>query len=369
MGLIRLLLALSVVIDHSTPIFGLRMVGGAVAVKAFYIISGFYMSLILNEKYTGRNSYKLFITNRFLRLYPVYWAVLILTLLAALAAFILTHHAQAGALQPYIDYLRHSTLPLSTSVFLFITNLIFFGQDLVLFLGIHTGQGTLFFTPDFSQTTPPLHSFMLVPQAWTIAVELLFYLIAPFLVRKKVGLILLLIVASIALRLLAYSHGLNHDPWTYRFFPFELAFFLLGNLSYRIYRRLRQTNYLQRAGRRAYVPIGLVMLVTLVYQWISLPYKNVFYYALVFVLVPFIFLKTKSLRRDGAIGELSYPVYISHILVISLIVLVFPKSPQLGLEAAVLTIFLSIVLNILVALPVERIRQRRVRIDTEPGVL
>ena len=51
MGLIRTLLAISVVLAHSSPIFGIKLVGGQVAVQAFYMISGFYMTLVLNEKY------------------------------------------------------------------------------------------------------------------------------------------------------------------------------------------------------------------------------------------------------------------------------------------------------------------------------
>ena len=52
MGTIRLLLALAVlIIMHSDPPHGLHMIGGAAAVQGFYVISGFYMALVLNEKY------------------------------------------------------------------------------------------------------------------------------------------------------------------------------------------------------------------------------------------------------------------------------------------------------------------------------
>ncbi|MCF8321913.1 MAG: acyltransferase family protein [Flavobacterium sp.] len=82
MGFLRFILAISVVLAHSSSIYGFGLVGGKTAVQAFYIISGFYMTLILNEKYIGNNnSYKLFITNRFLRLYPIYWIILLLTVL------------------------------------------------------------------------------------------------------------------------------------------------------------------------------------------------------------------------------------------------------------------------------------------------
>src|SRR6185437_11934638 len=85
MGLIRLLLALAVVATHCGPIFGCNLVGGQIAVQSFFIISGFYMSVILNEKYVGvNNSYRLFITNRFMRLYPIYWAVFVATMLVCI---------------------------------------------------------------------------------------------------------------------------------------------------------------------------------------------------------------------------------------------------------------------------------------------
>src|SRR5450759_1833879 len=96
MGIIRVLLALSVVAAHFGGIWNLRFVGGQVAVQSFYIISGFYMSLILNEKYVGKNkSYKLFITNRFLRLYPIYWTVLLLTIIFCITVAIITNSHSA----------------------------------------------------------------------------------------------------------------------------------------------------------------------------------------------------------------------------------------------------------------------------------
>ena len=45
---------------------------GYVSVQVFYIISGFYMALILNTKYVGPGSYRVFIANRLLRIFPAY---------------------------------------------------------------------------------------------------------------------------------------------------------------------------------------------------------------------------------------------------------------------------------------------------------
>ncbi len=82
MGLLRLFLAVSVVVAHTSLFLGTNFfVAGSIAVEAFFIISGFYMSLILNEKYVGENSYRLFITNRLLKLYPIYWVVLLVSII------------------------------------------------------------------------------------------------------------------------------------------------------------------------------------------------------------------------------------------------------------------------------------------------
>ena len=76
MGLLRLLLAVSIILTHSFPLFGYKELDGIRAVEGFFVISGFYMALILNEKYTGKNrSYFLYLSNRLVRIYPVYWLI------------------------------------------------------------------------------------------------------------------------------------------------------------------------------------------------------------------------------------------------------------------------------------------------------
>ena len=52
------------------------------AVQVFFIISGFYISLILNEKYIdGNGGYFLYLSNRFLRIFPLYWLLMLLYIL------------------------------------------------------------------------------------------------------------------------------------------------------------------------------------------------------------------------------------------------------------------------------------------------
>jgi peptidoglycan/LPS O-acetylase OafA/YrhL len=59
MGILRLLLAVSVIAAHAGPILGTMMVPGNYAVETFFMISGFYMSLILNSKYVGKGAISL----------------------------------------------------------------------------------------------------------------------------------------------------------------------------------------------------------------------------------------------------------------------------------------------------------------------
>src|SRR5688572_10026095 len=82
MGILRLLLALAVVVAHcptSTTLQG-WVLPGSIAVQAFYVISGFYMALVLNEKYTFEGSTKLFYQQRYLRLAPMYWLTVLITI-------------------------------------------------------------------------------------------------------------------------------------------------------------------------------------------------------------------------------------------------------------------------------------------------
>ena len=104
MGILRFLLAACVVAGHSTPIMGLPLLEAGMAVKAFFMISGFYMTLILSGKYRVRNAegYWLFISNRFLRIYPSYLVVLGVSLVFYAAASVKLH-APVDRLQMWVE--------------------------------------------------------------------------------------------------------------------------------------------------------------------------------------------------------------------------------------------------------------------------
>jgi len=362
MGIIRLLLALSVVIAHCGILFGTSLVGGKIAVQAFYIISGFYMSLILNEKYIGVNgSYKLFITNRFFRLYPIYWTVLLCSVVTCLTVILVT---RGHSLPQFGTYLSVEANFFSFA-YLILSNLLIFGQDVVMFMGIYPETGNLYFTTDFSTSNPPLFTFLFIEQAWTLGLELTFYLIAPFIVKKGYKLVVSLIVASFLIRLFIFNYlGLQNDPWTYRFFPSEIMFFLLGYLSYRL--------HLQVKKRKVPNAINLsilffIVLFTVFYERIPslniryLPFtiNEIVYFITIVLSIPLLFNYLKKSNWDNQVGELSYPVYISHMFVL----MVCGGMPFMFLKTsyaiAFLTLVFSYMLNRLIATPVDKYRQSR----------
>ena len=219
MGFLRTLLALSVVLDHLGGGNADHLVGGRLAVQLFYVISGFLISYVLTATDHYQGAVGKFYANRFLRLFPIYLAVAAMTLLA--------HALSGGAFFRFYD-----ALPFSAELFLVLSNIFIMGQDWLMFFGIE--HSALAFTGSFARSEVPLYQGLLVPQAWTLGVEMSFYLVAPFILGSPRRLLALL-AASLALRgmLIATGIGLS-DPWTYRFFPTELALFLIGSLSHQV---------------------------------------------------------------------------------------------------------------------------------------
>jgi peptidoglycan/LPS O-acetylase OafA/YrhL len=105
-----------------------------------------------------------------------------------------------------------------------------------------------------------------------------------------------------------------------------------------------------------------MLLFTLFYSVIPYEAKYPIYLVCMFLTLPFIFILTKKWKRDGAIGELSYPIYISHtFLLVCMNTFPATKAIASGFTLTVVTLLVSIALNELVAKRVERIRQGRVQ--------
>ena len=349
MGMLRTLLALSVVLDHLGGGTTDWLVGGRLAVQLFYVISGFLISYVLTATDHYRGAPGRFYANRALRLYPVYLAVAALTLL--------TYIGGGAAFWRVYD-----GLPLAATLFLALSNLLILGQDWLMFFGID--QGALAFTGSFARSDVPLYQGLLVPQAWTLGVEMSFYLIAPFVLHSPRRLLVLL-AASLALRAVLIASGIGlSDPWTYRFFPTELALFLAGSLSHQVLLPRWQA-WSRRAAWLPELGTGLLALYVLVHFSIGLPHtlRDGLAVLLFAALLPLAFLFQSRHRLDKIIGELSYPIYICHALVILFFgwLLDGTQLRQPAMFTALVVagcIGFAALLNSLIADPVERLRRR-----------
>ena len=109
--------------------------------------------------------------------------------------------------------------------------------------------------------------FNLVAPAWSVGVELSFYLVAPFIVRRRWWVMAALIAASFCIRLAIWRIGqipASRDPFTYRFFPSELGTFLMGSAGYYFYRHAQQHKWALR-------PAGWIAWIVMLVAYFAVP--------------------------------------------------------------------------------------------------
>ncbi len=366
MGFFRLLFAFTVVLTHSKPIFGYFFGNPVVAVRAFFIISGFYMALILEKKYT---SYKSFIVSRFLRIYPLYFIVLILTVLFSVAMHLLG--GSWGEMQALVTHFRE--LNAISFLWVIVSNVFVFGRDFLMFLNLNPSTGFFVYNTD-GFASVPAQFFLLIPQAWTVILEVLFYLVVPLIIKRKTIFIFALMVASVAIRQTILNLGLGGTNWNYMFFPSEFIFFASGILAYRLYKKIKLD---VSVCKKIALALSMCMIAYLAgYNYMSfnvpagikllsiIPPKEILFYLVFIFSLPFIFILSQKSLIDRKIGELSYPVYITHILILAAIYPVIfnhlnLNGNLLGPISFALSIILSLLLNKFIQESIDKYRHSK----------
>jgi peptidoglycan/LPS O-acetylase OafA/YrhL len=354
-GTVRFLLALCVVVTHAKggSIFGLTLFSGLTAVQCFYVISGFLITMVLNER-ADYAQLRNFYLSRYLRLWPAYIVV-------ALATLVLTRRDWLSQLARLAHW--------PGMVFLAFSNLTLLFQDWTLFLRFDAGH--LVPTDAFGTWPgPQVNSFLLVPQCWSIGVELTFYLIAPFLCRK-VSTLIGLLTFGLATRLIVGAlHPPALDPWLYRFAPAEMMLFAAGGLAYFGGWSVYPSRPLL-AKRACALSVALFVVLVfgseLVTPWITgfgglsrplLLLNWPILLLMIFAVAP-LFFGARSHRLDNALGELSYPMYLYHILVGALIASWLAEGWQTGNGLYVVAVIITaIALDAAVVKPVDSFRRR-----------
>lgn len=338
MGLVRLILALSVCIFHSNEGWRLTLVGGFPAVTFFFVISGFYMAMVLNEKYT---SYRQFIVARLLKIFPLYWIVLLFCVTCTQIHFF-EYGLWSGI------YFIFSNIFIVGSQF---TSILYHDADQVRFLSL--GQG---YRPEV------LWNMLYVGPIWSLSIELLFYFLAPLCVKGRYVWARLSLLGGVSLLSYGFLTFMNSwiIPWNYNFFLPCAYTFAAGATSYFFYKKLRP--YISNKQPLNYA-LGLLLISYLfAFQFlpstfIIKPIKaslNIETLGVILFagLMPFVFQATAALSFDRWLGNLSYPIYISH----SLFLHYFHHLA--GLDPIVATILMAVFLELTAAKIIEKYRSR-----------
>jgi len=243
------------------------------------------------------------------------------------------------------------------------TQLFLIGQDLYLYLFVNGSH--LEFTPHLTSVSTPLYGFSPVPPAWSLSLEVYFYLLAPFLVRRGPHVIAGLIVLSLALRIgLQVAFGLDGNPWSFRFFPSELALCLAGALAHSVYAATGEDE--RRNARRLLVAICILITTCLAVNWWIGPQRlaSLALLAAVILGLPRLFDWTRDMAVDRYVGELSYPLYIGHFLMGWIFLPTSFTAAYLALAASLL---LALTLYHLIDRPIDRWRQARLGREQTPA--
>ena len=305
MGSIRLFLAYAVLMSHA-GVCDFEIITGHVAVQVFFIISGFYMSLILSQKYNNCRVSDFYI-NRLLRLFPTYLAVL----LVSLGVLFVFDVGIFTGIDRFEKVFMHSPF---MALSYFWTNIAIIGQEILFLLGIDADNYSFYWDSNGLASLKGYY-YVLVPQAWSLSMELYFYMLAPFILRLRVYWIGFIFVLSLGLRLFIISNGPEHDLLARKCIPAELCLFLVGSFSYFLFTRIKEY-------RKKY-SLGLICWITLLtvlvfYNEINEKFSLALLAFTAFLSMPFIFNLTKDSRFDRFLGNISYPIYIVHFLIVAI---------------------------------------------------
>ncbi len=240
------------------------------------------MAMVLNEKYKDSNPLS-FYKSRALRLFPTYYIGAILALVVS------------------FDQIRASFLDFSVTAKLahLFQNFLIFGQDLSYLFCVERISG---------ECAAPM-TLTINPPAWSLAAELVFYLIAPFIVRsaRKVFFfivfgcfyLLLLNGLSFPLKGIDFLQTTDASSLNYYFYPASFIFFGSGALAY----------HLSQGKITPHYAAAILTLIALSFTKTAMPFWHLLFISMA---IPVLFHYTAKNKFDRFIGELSYPAYILH---------------------------------------------------------
>jgi len=268
------------------------------AVHLFIILSGFAMATLIDRQ---RESYRIFILRRFLRIFPIYWLYLFLSVATIGMAYSLWSQPGPGAMQQTRAALAQSAVT-------------YFWPHILAH--IPAAQALI---PNWLL---PYSSFTFLGQAWSISLEWQFYLVVPLAIAAfMAGLRNWKVAAALVLCLLALGDLSNFLPMG--FIGGYLTLFALGIGTY--YFLDVRSRGVAWASRLPILPVAVIAIGFVLLTATSQSFAIAVWLALAAGIAigddersplrPVISLL--NLRFVQVIGGMSYSVYLSHMLVLT----------------------------------------------------
>lgn len=212
---------------------------------------------------------------------------------------------------------------------------------------------------------------MMVGQAWSLSSELWFYAIAPFIVTSRRRTLICLAIALALRFFLLTICGQRSGIWGMFFFPGAACMFLLGSAAYHLRKMLPRPEW--------HPWVGLVCLLAF-FTWViqlksaepiilasradwSVDEPRFWVLYVLFALaVPFIFQFSKNSKIDRQLGDLSYPLYLIHGVIVGILLwwkVPFGAGyPSNLVIASLLCLLAAFALNKVIEAPAEALRTR-----------
>lgn len=348
MGMLRIYLALSVVVAHIVhgPVFG--FVSGKHAVELFFMISGFYMALVM-PKYLGlENGIRTFYTARYLRLFPAYIVVFLI----------------------FVPFVRNLTdisadAPIA-SLYVWFVSVTMIAYESLNWVTFDPATKELAFAASTRFGPGEPYTLDMLPymrHMWSIGVEISFYLVAPFLLRNRKT-TLLFLVGALAMHWWMAQNLDPYHPLRHRSVFAYLYLFALGAVACQfLMPRLAQLGRLDAKVKTALVVGLLVTFLTLFIFELNLirlfanrELSKDLFLVVCLLLATGLFVIMKTSNLDRQIGDLSYVIYIVHWPVVRTLAIKFPDLPYLVAWQMGLTLLIALAINFAIERPVERYR-------------
>lgn len=276
-------MAVSSLFDHKFSRHFISALGEN-GVYLFFVLSGFLITYLLLEekKITGTISVKKFYSRRILRIWPLYFIILIVGFLFL----------------PFIYKLMPAFFEGQTDYNSRIENIVY-GKNLILFLFFFSNIALRIYNPVAGAA-----------QSWSVSVEEQFYFIWPWVVKffSRI-LIWVLLLIIVIMNIINYKiEWFNSWPVLKAFFEtFHVDFMALGGIMAVVYRN--QTNFIKKIVTNK-IGIAVILGSVLLHLVFKLSYFSL---SISFALLIVLFIENKIKNKlFNQLGKWSYGIYMYH---------------------------------------------------------